>query len=69
MGADLAHQVARRRRALGLRQEDVARLAGVSRATVIAIEQGRETLQVDKLRRVLEVLDLVLVIERREPEG
>lgn len=53
---------------MGLRQEDVARLAGVSRATVIAIEQGRETLQVDKLRRVLEVLDLVLVIERREPE-
>ncbi len=64
---DVARRIAARRREMGLRQEDLARLAGVSRARVIAIEQGSPALQVDKLRRVLDVLGLVLTVERREP--
>lgn len=64
---DIARRIVERRREMGLRQEDLARLAGVSRARVIAIEQGSPALQVDKLRRVLDVLGLVLTVERREP--
>lgn len=65
---DIARRIVERRREMGLRQEDLARLAGVSRARVIAIEQGSPALQIDKLRRVLDVLGLVLTVEeRREP--
>src|SRR4051794_11954006 len=43
----------------GLRQADVARLAGVSRATISRVERGHiGTLSIDTLRRVAASLDV-----------
>lgn len=52
-----------RRRALGLRQADLADLAGCSERFVQALEGGKAALRLDKLMDVLRVLgfDLALV--------
>jgi HTH-type transcriptional regulator/antitoxin HipB len=44
-----------RRQARQMTQADLAALAGVTRALVIAIEQGKPTLRVDGVERVLNV--------------
>ena len=51
-----------RRRALGLRQRDVADLAGCSERFVHMLEHGKPTLQLHKLLDVLEVLGLGLSV-------
>jgi len=52
----LAEAVRQRRTELGLRQADLAQLAGCSRRFVHTLEQGKSTLRLDKLLDVLEVL-------------
>lgn len=59
----LAHVVKQRRTSLGLRQEDVADLAGVSLRFVQSVEAGKTTLRLDKLTAVLDVLGLKLTAE------
>lgn len=49
-----------RRRARGLTQAEVADLAGVTRALVIAIEHGKPTLRIDGVERVLNVFGKTL---------
>lgn len=51
-----------RRRALGLRQEDLADLAGVSHRFVQSIEAGKPTIRLDKLTAVLHALGLHLEV-------
>lgn len=58
----LAETVRRRRVELGLRQADLAELAGCSQRFVHTLEQGKPTLRLDKLLDVLEVLGLSLSI-------
>jgi y4mF family transcriptional regulator len=53
---DLGHLVTARRKALGLRQEDLADLAGVSHRFVQALEAGKETVRLDKVLAVLDAL-------------
>lgn len=60
--ADLADAVSRRRRDLGLRQAEVADLAGCSARFVHTVEHGKESLRLDKVLDVLEVLGLGLVV-------
>lgn len=62
----LASQVRNRRKALGLRQADLADLAGCSQRFVHTVENGKTTVRLDKLLDVLEVLGLEMVVERRE---
>jgi len=62
--ADLAGAVRERRRQLGLRQEDLADLAGVSLRFVQALEAGKPSVQLDRVRAVLDTLGLRLVVER-----
>jgi y4mF family transcriptional regulator len=59
----LARAVRQRRRDLGLRQAEVADLAGCSQRFVHTVEQGKSTLRLDKLLDLLEVLGLVLAVE------
>lgn len=61
--------VRERRRARRLTQADLAALAGVTRALVIDIEQGKTTLRIDSLERVLNVFGKTLgaVDLRTEP--
>ena len=58
----LAEAVRQRRTELGLRQADLAQLAGCSRRFVHTLEQGKSTLRLDKLLDVLEVLGLGLSV-------
>lgn len=70
----LADAVRRRRKELGLRQSDLAHLAGCSERFVHTVENGKASLRLDKLLDLLEVLglDLSVVPGRgrvRAPEG
>jgi putative transcriptional regulator len=41
IGVAMENQIRERRAAAGMRQEDLARLVGVSRQTIISVESGR----------------------------
>lgn len=56
----LGEAVRRRRQELGLRQTELADLAGCSQRFVHTVEQGKPTLRLDKVLDVLEVLGLGL---------
>ncbi|USQ75671.1 type II toxin-antitoxin system Y4mF family antitoxin [Ornithinimicrobium cryptoxanthini] len=53
-------QLTDRRRELGLRQVDLAELAGVSERFVRLLESGKPSVRLDKVEPVLEVLGLRL---------
>jgi HTH-type transcriptional regulator / antitoxin HipB len=61
----LAATVRARRRELGLTQQDVADLGGVSAKFLRDFERGKATVRLDKLLDVLEVLGLELTAEVR----
>lgn len=61
----VAHALRARRRALGLTQEDVAVLAGVSTRWLRKVEQG-ENVRLHEVLRVLDVLGLALRVEPLE---
>ena len=54
----------RRRLELQLTQSDVADLAGLSRRTIVAVEQGRTSVTLARVLDVLGVLGLRLRLER-----
>lgn len=56
----IGSEIRARRKALGITQQTVAELAGVSRRLVSEIERGRSTVRVDVLGRVVGVLGLEL---------
>lgn len=62
---DLGSLVRARRRDLGLRQDQLAELAGVSERFVSALEGGKRSVQLDKVDAVLEALGLRLEVQRR----
>lgn len=64
-------RVVRARRAeLGLRQDELADLAGVSTRFISSLEAGKPTVQLDRVTAVLEVLGLELaVVPRRSGSG
>jgi y4mF family transcriptional regulator len=62
--ARLADEVRARRKQLQLRQEELADLAGVSERFVFALENGKATVQLDKVLAVLNALGLHLEIHR-----
>lgn len=59
---ELGSVVKRRRRELGLRQADLAQLAGCSTRFVHALEHGKPALLLDKVTDVLNVLGLRLAV-------
>lgn len=61
----LGEAVVERRRELGLRQDELADLAGVSTRFVHTLEADKPSLQLDRVEAVLEVLGLALSVERR----
>jgi HTH-type transcriptional regulator / antitoxin HipB len=60
----LAARVRARRAQLHLRQNEVADLAGVSERFVYALENGKQTVQLDKVTAVLTALGLHLEVHR-----
>ena len=61
--ASWADELRRRRLELGLRQGELAALAGVSTRFVHTLEQGKPTLRLDKVLAVLGQLGLDLALE------
>jgi y4mF family transcriptional regulator len=60
----LATEVRVRRTQLKMRQEELADLAGVSERFIYALENGKQSVQLDKLLAVLNALGLHLEIHR-----
>ena len=63
----LADAVRVRRLRLGLRQEELAELAGCSTRFVHTVEAGKETLRLDKVLDLLGALGLGVVVRRGPP--
>ena len=59
---DLGQAIRRRRKALGLTQEDVAAQVGIARITLSAIENGKETAHLGLVLQVCRDLGLHLTI-------
>ena len=60
--AALGLAIRKRRRALGLRQEDVAAQSGVSVPTVSAIENGKPTAQIGLVLQICRDIGLRLTV-------
>ena len=60
--ATIGEQVRARRRELDLGQVELAELAGVSPTMVRTLEHDKATVQLDKVRAVLDVLGLELTV-------
>ena len=65
--SDIAAAVKAARRALNLRQAELAAAAGVGVRFLIELEAGKPTVQLGKVLTVLEALGLDLRVEPRAP--
>ena len=54
----LAEIIKKHRKAAGLSQLQLAEMAGVGKTVVFDLEKGKETVQLDTLRKVLSVLNI-----------
>lgn len=61
--ADIGAAVRRARKAAGLRQDDLAGLAGVGTRFLIELEAGKPTMRLDKLLAVLATLGIELHVD------
>ncbi|MDA3893186.1 MAG: helix-turn-helix domain-containing protein [Salinivirgaceae bacterium] len=56
----LANTIREHRKAAGLSQLQLAELAGIGKTVVFDIEKGKETIQLDTLRKILAVLNITV---------
>jgi HTH-type transcriptional regulator / antitoxin HipB len=63
---DMGRIVANRRKALGVTQQDLAALAGVSTRFLSSLERGKATVRLNTMLAVLDALGLQLEIAIRE---
>jgi y4mF family transcriptional regulator len=63
MTEDLKSIVRSHRRLSGLSQAKLARMAGVGKTVVFDIEHGKESVQLDTLKKVLAALNIKLVLQ------
>jgi HTH-type transcriptional regulator / antitoxin HipB len=63
---DMGRIVANRRKALGVTQQDLAALAGVSTRFLSSLERGKATVRLNTMLAVLDALGLQLEIATRE---
>lgn len=54
----LAVVIKKHRKAAGLSQLQLAEMAGVGKTVVFDIEKGKETIQLDTLRKIMAVLNI-----------
>lgn len=62
--SEIARRVREARVTVGLSQTELALTSGVARTTVIAIENGRPGVAIEKVERVLSGLGLTLTVAR-----
>ncbi|MBC7555217.1 MAG: helix-turn-helix transcriptional regulator [Taibaiella sp.] len=58
-----------RRISLGLKQEDLAEMAGISAKTIYLLERGRGNAAFDTLEKIFNVLGLVILVQVKSVEG
>jgi y4mF family transcriptional regulator len=54
----LAELIRKHRKAAGLSQLQLAEMAGIGKTAVFDLEKGKETVQLDTLRKILTVLNI-----------
>jgi ribosome-binding protein aMBF1 (putative translation factor) len=70
--AQIAEQVAGRRRALGLSQAELAEICGTTQSAIARLESGGRPPRIDTLLKLAHALDCDLAVElrpRSSPEG
>ena len=63
--AELGAEIRRRRKELGYTQAFLAEYAGISASFLSDLENGKETVQINKLMRVVSLLGMDLMIAAR----
>lgn len=58
----LATIIKQHRKAAGLSQLQLAEMAGVGKTVVFDIEKGKETIQLDTLRKILRILNIKVML-------
>jgi y4mF family transcriptional regulator len=58
----LAEQIRKHRKAAGLSQLQLAEMAGVGKTAVFDLEKGKESVQLDTLRKILTVLNIKVLL-------
>ena len=59
---ELAVVIKMHRKATGLSRAKLAEIAGVGKTVIYDIEKGKETIQLDTLRKILKVLNIKIVL-------
>lgn len=67
--AQIAGQVADRRKERGLSQADLAALVGTTQSAIARLESGGRPPRIDTLLRIAEALDCELIVELRPADG
>jgi len=57
------------RKKSGLSQQELAKLAGVGKTVVFDLEKGKETVQLNSLFKILEVLNIQMTLEAPFPQS
>lgn len=65
---DIANLVRYYRKQSGLSQKDFAKIAGIGKTALFDIEKGKETVQLNTLLKVLEVLNIKMKFDTPFPE-
>jgi HTH-type transcriptional regulator/antitoxin HipB len=60
---NIAQIVKYHRKKAGLNQQELSKLAGVGKTAVFDIEKGKETIQLDTIRKILHVLNITIKLE------
>ena len=63
--AQIAEQVTKERKALGLSQKELAELTGTTQSAIARLESGGRPPRIDTLLRIAEALDCELIVELR----
>jgi DNA-binding XRE family transcriptional regulator len=67
--AAIADQVAERRLALGMSQQELAQAVGTTQSAIARLETGGRPPRIDTLLRIAEALDCDLIVELRPRAG
>jgi y4mF family transcriptional regulator len=60
---ELANVIKIHRKAAGLSRKQLAEMAGVGKTVIYDIEKGKETIQLDTLRKILKVLNIKIELK------
>ncbi|MDO9433861.1 MAG: transcriptional regulator [Hydrogenophaga sp.] len=66
---DVGHLVREQRRALNLRQVDLAGIGNTGNRLIVDIERGKPTVQLQKVLDVLDLLGLELAVRQKTSKG